>query len=78
MKLNHAIINDRYIFQVLIKKFMENINVPVDYILEDIKPFKSYTYKVTVNCLYKNRESDEEKTFKVSFGTDEYMTKDHR
>ena len=57
--------------------FIKDINEPVDYILDEFKPFKSYKYKVTANCLYKKRDS-EEKTININFRTDEYMDKDHR
>ena len=57
---------------------IKDINEPVDYILDEFKPFKSYKYKVTANCLYKKRDSEEEKTVNINFRTDEYMTKDHR
>ena len=36
----------------LIKKIKES----VDYILDELIPFKTYKYKVTVNCLYKKRK----------------------
>ena len=42
--------------------FIKDINEPVDYILDEFKQFKSYKYKVTVNCLYEKRDSEEEKT----------------
>ena len=58
--------------------FIKDINEPVDYILDEFKPFKSYKYKVTANCLYKKRDSEEEKTTNINFKTDEYMDKDHR
>ena len=35
--------------------FIKDINEPADYILDEFKPFKSYKYKVTANCLYKKR-----------------------
>ena len=57
---------------------IKDINEPVDYILDEFKPFKSYKYKVTANCLYKKRDSEEEKTVNINFRTDEYMTKYHR
>ena len=57
--------------------FIKDIIEPVDYILYKFKPFKSYKYKVTVNCLYENGDS-EEKTTNINFRTDEYMDKDHR
>ena len=58
--------------------FIKDINKPVDYILDEFKPFRSYKYKVTANCIYKSRNSEEEKTTHINFRTDEYMTKDHR
>ena len=58
--------------------FIKDINEPVDYILDEFKPFKSYEYKVTANCLYKKRDSEEEKTTNINFRTNEYMDKDHR
>ena len=51
--------------------FIKDINEPVDYILDEFKPFKSYTYKVTANCLYKRRDSEEEKTTNINFRTNE-------
>ena len=57
--------------------FIKDINEPVDYILDEFKPFKSYKNKVTANCLYKKRDSEEEKTNNINFRTDEYMDKDH-
>ena len=58
--------------------FIKDINEPVDYILDQFKPFKSYKYKVTANFLYKNRDPEQEKTTNIKFRTDEYMDKDHR
>ena len=58
--------------------FINDINEPVDCILDEFKPFKSYKYKVTANCLYKKRDSEEEKTTNINFRTDEYVDKDHR
>ena len=58
--------------------FIKDINEPVDYISDEFKPFKSYKYKVTVNCLYKKRDSEIEKTTNINFRADEYMNKDHR
>ena len=52
-------------------RFIKDINEPVDYILDEFKPFKSYKYKVTANCLYKKRDSEEEKTTNINFRTDE-------
>ena len=31
--------------------FIKDINEPVDYLLDEFKPFKLYKYKVTANCL---------------------------
>ena len=58
--------------------FIKEINEPVDYILDECKPFKSYKYKVTANCIYKKRDLEEEKTTNINFRTVEYMHKDHR
>ena len=58
--------------------FIKDINEPVDYILDEFKPFKSYKYKDTANCLYKKRDSEEENTTNINFKTDEYMDKNHR
>ena len=58
--------------------FIKDNNEPLNYILDESKPFKSYKYKVTANCLYKKRDSEEEKTTNINFRTDEYMDKDHR
>ena len=58
--------------------YINDINEPIDYILDGFKPFKSYKYKVTADCLYKERGEDETKTTLINFRTDEYMTKDHR
>ena len=58
--------------------FIMDIIEPVDYILDEFKPFKSYKYKVTANCLYKKRDSEEQKTTNINFWNDEYMDKDHR
>ena len=58
--------------------FIYDNNEPVDYILDEFKPFKSYKYKVTANCLYKKRDSEEEKTTNINFRTDDYVDKDHR
>ena len=51
-------------------KFFENFNQPLDWILDELKPFKSYKYKVTVNCLYKERKSEEENTTNINFRTE--------
>ena len=62
--------------------FIKVINEPIGYTLDGFKPFKSYKYKVTANCVYRKRTPDGEegvpKTTKINFRTDEYMTKDHR
>ena len=41
--------------------FFKDINEPVDYILDEFKPFESYKYKDTANCLYKMRETQKKK-----------------
>ena len=48
--------------QLYITKSGSYINEPIDYILDGFKPFKSYKYKVTANCLYKKRGEEETKT----------------
>ena len=58
--------------------FIKDINEPVDYILDEFKPFKSYKYNITANCLYMKRDSEEEKTININFRTDEYMNKGRR
>ena len=58
--------------------FIKDNNEPVDYILDEFKPFKSYKYKVTANCLYKKKDSEEQKITNINFRTNEYMDKDHR
>ena len=58
--------------------YINHINEPIDYILDGFKPFKSYKYKVTANCLYKKRGEEEIKTSLINFRTDEYMTKGRR
>ena len=62
--------------------FIKEINEPIDYILDGLKPFKSYNYKVTVNCVYRKRTPDGEegvpKAVITKFRTNEYMTKDNR
>ena len=62
--------------------YIQDINEPIDYILDGFKPFKFYEYKVTANCVYRKRtpngEEEVPKTTKLIFRTDEYMTKDHR
>ena len=58
--------------------FIKDINEPVDYILDKFKPFKSYKYKVTANCFYRKRDSEEETTTNINFRNDEYIDKGHR
>ena len=62
--------------------FIKDVKEPIDYILDDFKPFKSHKNKVTANCIYRKRTPDGEegvpKTTKINFKTNEYMTKDHR
>ena len=58
--------------------FIKDNNEPVDYILDEFKPFKSYKFKATANCSYKKRDSEEEKTTNIKLRTDEYMDNDHR
>ena len=92
----NVVLNDNYNFkssinqkQLYITKsndsFIKDFNEKVDYIIDKFKPFKSYKYKVTANCLYKKRDprsapsgSEEEKTFNINLRTDEYMNKYHR
>ena len=58
---------------------IKDVNEPIDYILDEFKPFKSYNYEVTANCVFRKRTPDgEEGVPKDYFRTDEYMTKDHR
>ena len=59
-------------------ELIENINELEDYILDEFKPFKSNKYKVTVNFLYKKRESVEEITITANFTAEEYKTNDQR
>ena len=58
--------------------YINDINEPIDYILDGFKPFKLYKYKVTANCLYKKRGEEETTTTLINFRTDEYITKNHR
>ena len=46
--------------------YINDFNEPIDYILDGFKPFKSYKYKVNANCLYKKRDSEEEKTTNIN------------
>ena len=50
---NRVFINDSYILLKPIIKNFENMNEPVDFILDEFKPIKSFKYKVTINFLYK-------------------------
>ena len=43
-----------------IDSFIKSKNEPIDYILDEFKPFKSYKYKVAANCLYRKRNKDDE------------------
>ena len=70
--------NQRQLYITKPGSYINDINEPMDYILDEFKPFKSYKYKVTANCLYKKRGEEETKTTLIDFRTDEYMTKDHR
>ena len=51
--------------------FIKDVNEPIDCILDGFKPFKSYKYKVTANCVYGKRTPDggegASKTFKINF-----------
>ena len=61
--------------------FINDINEPIDCILDKFKLFKSYKYKFPANCVNRKRTPDGEvlvpKSIK-NFRTDEYMTTDHR
>ena len=70
--------NQRQLYITKPGSYINDINEPIDNILDGFKPFKSYKYKVTANCLYKKRGEEEIKTTLINFRTDEYMTKDHR
>ena len=70
--------NQRQLYITKPGSYINDIIEPIDYILDGFKPFKSYEYKVTANCLYKKRGEEETKTTFINFRTDEYMTKDHR
>ena len=70
--------NQRQLYNTKPGSYINDINESIDYILDGFKRFKSYKYKVTANCLYKNRGEEETKTTLRDFRTDEYMTKDHR
>ena len=70
--------NQRQLYITEPGSYINDINEPIDYILDGFKPFKSYKYKVRTNCLYKKGGEEETKTTLINFRTDEYMTKDHR
>ena len=70
--------NQKQLYITKPDSYINDINEPIDYILDGFKPFKSYKYKVTANCIYKRRGEEETKTTLINFRTDEYMTKDHR
>ena len=38
--------------------FIKDINEPIDYILDEFKPFQSYKFKVIANCVYRKRTPD--------------------
>ena len=40
--------------------FIKDVNEPIHYILDEFKPFKSYKYKVTANCVYRERTPDDD------------------
>ena len=70
--------NQRQLYITKPGSYINDINEPIDYILDGLKPLKSNKYKVTANCLYKKRGEEEAKTTLINFRTDEYMNKDHR
>ena len=70
--------NQRQLYITKPGSYINDINEPTDYIVDGFKPFKSYKYKVTANCLYKKRGEEETKTTLINFRTDEYMTIDDR
>ena len=45
--------NQRQLYITQPGSYINDIKEPIDYILDWFKPFKSYKYKVTANCLYK-------------------------
>ena len=42
--------NQRQLYITKPGSFINDINEPIDYILDGFQPFKSYKYKVTANC----------------------------
>ena len=48
--------NQRQLYITKPGSYINDIKEPIDYILDWFKPFKSYKYKVTANCLYKKRQ----------------------
>ena len=52
---NKSSFNQRQPYITKPGSYINDINEPIDYILVGFKPFKSYKYKVTANCLYKKR-----------------------
>ena len=62
--------NQRQLYITKPGSYINDINEPIDYILDGFKPFKSYKYKVTANCLYKKRGEEETKTTHINFRTD--------
>ena len=70
--------NQRQLYITKPGSYINDINEPIDYILDRFTPFKSYKYKVTTNCLYKKRGEEETKSTLINLRTDEYMTKDLR
>ena len=49
--------NQKQIYNTkLNNELIEKIKESVDYILDELIPFKSYEYKVTVNCFHKKRK----------------------
>ena len=70
--------NQRQLYITKPVSYINDINEPIEYILDGFKPLKSHKYKVAANCLYKKRGEDETQTTPINFRTDEFMTKDHR
>ena len=53
--------NQRQLYITKPRSYTNDINEPIDYILDGFKPFKSYKYKVTANCLYKKRGEEKKR-----------------
>ena len=70
--------NQRQLYITKPSSYINDINEPIDYILDGFKPFKSYKNKITAHCLYKKRGDEEAESTLIKFRTDEYMTKDRR